>query len=92
MKFCLLTFLSLGLLVSLNCSGDGIVVEREKTDIDFGQSLNMPEDPGPQYPPEYGLDEFTPPFTLVLTINIICDSSYSNRRVIAGASIIDFYA
>jgi hypothetical protein len=68
------------------------VVDLKIAEDDNANSLNMSEDPGQQYPPEYGLNEFTPPFALTLGIYIIWDSSYSNRMVMIGASLMDFYA
>jgi hypothetical protein len=91
MKAIFLSILLIAIIILINCSSDRVVVDPILADNDITNSLNMTEDPGPQYPPEYGLNEFTPPFMLNITIGIIWDPSYSYRMVIAVADIIDFY-
>lgn len=88
-------FLSTPLIVIIilsSCSGDRSVVDRFTNENDIKYSADMSEVPGWQYPPEYGQNEFAPPFTIILGIHIIWDTSYSYRMVMAGASLMDFYA
>lgn len=92
MKTSLLSKLLIAIIILINCSGDRAVVDRVKIESDSGQSLNMSEDPGPQYPPEYGDDEFTPPFMILISYNAIGDTIGNNRILTVGAYIIDFYA
>jgi hypothetical protein len=90
MKFRLLPMSLIGTIILVNCSGDNAVFDPTTSENRLPTSQRMTEAPQPQYPPEYGLNEFTPPALLTIRI-IVWNPSNGHRMVTVGASLMDFY-
>jgi hypothetical protein len=91
MKAILLSTMLIAIIILVNCSGDRAVKDPLIADDAITNSLNMTEDPGAQYPPEYGDNEFTLPFTIIMSYLFTGDTCGSNCELMVGAILLDYY-
>ena len=85
-----LVLLVLGIAIITGCSDDNSIVDPEIPEYSISNFASMPRPPEYENPYDLGDNEFTPPYSIILSINAIYYSN-GNRIVTAGAEILDFY-